>query len=564
MSDETRRDPRAKIVNLNVRYKSATVDDFIEDHSWDVSRGGIFIKTTTPFAQGTLLKFEIRLADNESAISGVGRVVWRREVPDASAEKPAGMGVKFIKVEDKSKAVIDKLVSQKENAGGGYQDGLLTPPPVQESNVRPTPAGGIAAVGVGSLRPPSAPPPGGSAPPPRTGSLPPRPTGKSTLMGTGSVAPPLSNKPPLGKGTMMGLGAIPSVPPPPKVSQAPEAPATLETRDAGGSFRPVDLGESSVPEESTIARQADELLISAAEHAGSDAASGLQTTNPLFASAGNASVPSAGHELSSDVVSSARPPSLRPASPMGGFLPGSEVAGRSARPSKTSPSTPTETARESNVFAPLDAIPRAAEARESLPDFRSSKRGWIYLGALVLGAVGAYAAATAFPRHSEVPGGASASATSTAAGATGSSTATGSTAVDPPVVSASASTAISATSATSVLPSASGAPSAALAPSASPANSAKPAMTSKVPAGTKPANTNGNTPPGTSTSTPAPPVSAIAPVSTSPTRPSTSESPVAKPVASEAPKPVDPPKPTVKPPVTKPAASKPDDSDNPY
>jgi len=43
MTQDTRKDPRAKIVSLNVRYKSATVDEFIENHSHDVSKGGLEI-----------------------------------------------------------------------------------------------------------------------------------------------------------------------------------------------------------------------------------------------------------------------------------------------------------------------------------------------------------------------------------------------------------------------------------------------------------------------------------------------------------------------------------------
>ncbi len=76
MSEDTRKDKRAKIVSLNVRYKSATVDEFIENHSHDVSKGGIFIKTPTPFPPGTLIKFEIRIANDKAVIMGVGRVVW--------------------------------------------------------------------------------------------------------------------------------------------------------------------------------------------------------------------------------------------------------------------------------------------------------------------------------------------------------------------------------------------------------------------------------------------------------------------------------------------------------
>jgi uncharacterized protein (TIGR02266 family) len=116
MAQDTRKDPRAKVLSMTVRYKSATVDEFIEHHSHDVSRGGIFIKTPSPFPPGTLLKFEIRIQDEQSVLAGVGRVVWKRESNEVSGEMPAGMGVKFIKIDDKSKSLIQRLV---EAQGGG-------------------------------------------------------------------------------------------------------------------------------------------------------------------------------------------------------------------------------------------------------------------------------------------------------------------------------------------------------------------------------------------------------------------------------------------------------------
>ncbi|MBX3219818.1 MAG: TIGR02266 family protein [Labilithrix sp.] len=130
MSQDTRKDKRAKVVSLNVRYKSATVDEFIENHSHDVSKGGIFVKTPTPFPPGTLLKFEIRLAGDKSVISGVGRVVWKREPTQAGAEKPAGMGVKFIKIDDASRAIIDDSSRRRPTPAA------RTPPRLQSKTAR--------------------------------------------------------------------------------------------------------------------------------------------------------------------------------------------------------------------------------------------------------------------------------------------------------------------------------------------------------------------------------------------------------------------------------------------
>src|SRR5580704_17528756 len=120
MTEDTRKDRRAKIVSLNVRYKSATVDEFIENHSHDVSKGGLFIKTPTPFPPGTLIKFEIRIANDRAVIMGVGRVVWKREPSQAAGDRPAGMGVKFIKIDDSSRQLIDRVVAEKAGAGAAY------------------------------------------------------------------------------------------------------------------------------------------------------------------------------------------------------------------------------------------------------------------------------------------------------------------------------------------------------------------------------------------------------------------------------------------------------------
>src|SRR5438105_9468328 len=141
MTQDTRKDPRAKVVSLNVRYKSATVDEFIENHSHDVSKGGIFVKTPTPFPPGTLLKFEIRLAGDKSVISGVGRVVWKREPTSAGAERPAGMGVKFIKIDDASRAVIDQLIAHNPEAGSAY----TSEPAAQEGEGHPSTLRGLVA-----------------------------------------------------------------------------------------------------------------------------------------------------------------------------------------------------------------------------------------------------------------------------------------------------------------------------------------------------------------------------------------------------------------------------------
>jgi uncharacterized protein (TIGR02266 family) len=134
MAEGNRKDPRARVLNMTVRYKSATVDEFIENHSHDISRGGIFIKTRSPFPAGTLLKFEVRIAEDQKLMHGVGRVVWRREADRAEESFPAGMGIKFIKTGEGAADLINQLVAARQGVESSFDAGV-------RENVN-TPSGG--------------------------------------------------------------------------------------------------------------------------------------------------------------------------------------------------------------------------------------------------------------------------------------------------------------------------------------------------------------------------------------------------------------------------------------
>jgi uncharacterized protein (TIGR02266 family) len=113
---EARKDKRT-LLSLKIRYKSATLEDFIERYSNDISRGGVFIKAKKPLAVGTLLKFEFMLQDQSTLIHGVGRVVWRRDGDEANAENPSGMGIKFIKMDPESRSVVQRIAEVRGHPG---------------------------------------------------------------------------------------------------------------------------------------------------------------------------------------------------------------------------------------------------------------------------------------------------------------------------------------------------------------------------------------------------------------------------------------------------------------
>ena len=294
MTQDTRKDRRVKIVSLNVRYKSATVDEFIENHAHDVSRGGIFIKTANPFPPGTLLKFEIRLASDQAVIAGVGRIVWKRDAGTTGSERPAGMGVKFIKIDEPSKAVIDRLVNTKGDAGKSFETSDdVTEAPVRTRTTPPArPAAPAAEPSTGSVSQrasiarsvtlaagaPAA-PKGSTPPPPKSVPAASPSTRKATMMGLGVAEPE-------GSASASPSGSSASTPPPPgrtSFSTHPSAPP----RPGGRAMFPMadDEGGGMPPkEEQTVMRQAAELLEDALREAGGSMAE--IGTNPLFSGTG--------------------------------------------------------------------------------------------------------------------------------------------------------------------------------------------------------------------------------------------------------------------------------------
>lgn len=112
--EESRKEKRAPAA-LKVKYKSANVDEFIEQAGVNISRGGIFVKTSKPMPLGVPLRLELQLSSGAPVIRGVGKVAWRRE-PGQSGDQPAGMGIKFIKLDPGARAVVERAVHER---GGG-------------------------------------------------------------------------------------------------------------------------------------------------------------------------------------------------------------------------------------------------------------------------------------------------------------------------------------------------------------------------------------------------------------------------------------------------------------
>lgn len=92
-------------VTINKEFES--FDAFIQEYVTNISRTGVFIKTSKPLAVGTRvnLRFTVIMDDIET-IEGLGEVV--RVETD-----PPGMGVVFRELSAYSKDLIEKLLVQR-------------------------------------------------------------------------------------------------------------------------------------------------------------------------------------------------------------------------------------------------------------------------------------------------------------------------------------------------------------------------------------------------------------------------------------------------------------------
>jgi uncharacterized protein (TIGR02266 family) len=130
---ETRKESRLPLV-LAVRYREPTMTEPREAECQDLAPGGMFVMTVRPSARGALLRFDSISAGAEDTFSGTARVVWQRTKADPRG--PAGMGVRFIRLEPGSREVVMRLVARlaaEQNPGSSPPARRSSRPPKTKS-----------------------------------------------------------------------------------------------------------------------------------------------------------------------------------------------------------------------------------------------------------------------------------------------------------------------------------------------------------------------------------------------------------------------------------------------
>jgi type IV pilus assembly protein PilZ len=122
---EKRASERAAIT-LRVDYKR--LNTFFADYTKNISKGGTFIRTSKPLDIGTEFVFVLSFPSKDGQLRLKGKVVWVVGDEKASADEPAGMGIRFLFKNDSERQKVDDFVERlmADELGEHISSKLLT------------------------------------------------------------------------------------------------------------------------------------------------------------------------------------------------------------------------------------------------------------------------------------------------------------------------------------------------------------------------------------------------------------------------------------------------------
>lgn len=124
---------RVQVVE-RVRARFPRFGEFVTQYSTNMSMTGMFLRSDDPQPPGTRFDFEFVVSDEAPMIFGTGVVVWVRE-NDEAVDRPAGMGVRFVNLDPKSRRVIRWLMDTATAQGQEtFQLGKDRTDPVEETD----------------------------------------------------------------------------------------------------------------------------------------------------------------------------------------------------------------------------------------------------------------------------------------------------------------------------------------------------------------------------------------------------------------------------------------------
>lgn len=120
-------------ITLRIKFKSESLDKFIDRYGADVTAGGIFVRTKEPLSIGAVLNFDFTLQDGRPLLAGRAGVLWVREYDPQRVGAVPGMGLRFDKLDPTSQATLTRILAEKlrrerSGVGSGAEAARYTAP----------------------------------------------------------------------------------------------------------------------------------------------------------------------------------------------------------------------------------------------------------------------------------------------------------------------------------------------------------------------------------------------------------------------------------------------------
>jgi uncharacterized protein (TIGR02266 family) len=92
---------------------------FLSNYVTNISKGGMFVQTDTPLPIQAEVALSLELSHPEATLEIKGRVVWTYDIRKQDARLVPGMGIKFVDLSGKDRALLEQYLSQLPCESGG-------------------------------------------------------------------------------------------------------------------------------------------------------------------------------------------------------------------------------------------------------------------------------------------------------------------------------------------------------------------------------------------------------------------------------------------------------------
>src|SRR6185312_1964262 len=104
-------------VVLRIKLRYDDLDAMVQRFAPNVGKSGLFLPTKTIQPIGTEVKFELRLANDTTALVGLGRVKHVRPPDPANPKAAFGMAIELMRVSREGRDVIIRMIERRRVLG---------------------------------------------------------------------------------------------------------------------------------------------------------------------------------------------------------------------------------------------------------------------------------------------------------------------------------------------------------------------------------------------------------------------------------------------------------------